>query len=238
MGAMQDRNGIWVVAVGDVEELPVELEAMIRHEGWRWDTFSDIDAFLSAPRHRQTMVLVVINTFTIASLNLIHNLVTILDLPVVAVSLEHHPTIVRASLDAGAEDLIALPTSTSELIARLRATVRLRFPGDDGERERSIYRLNETAREVSIVGEAPIHLSLAEYRLFKALLASANQPVSREYLRSLLTPFMRTSRSSALDVTMSRLRRKVGAARMVTIRGAGYRLIDRAEGAEQDVNTV
>lgn len=78
-----------------------------------------------------------------------------------------------------------------------------------------------------------IHLARAEYRVLQTLLAAPNRPVSREQLNAHLPPFTRSRGAGTLDVTIGRLRRKVGAGRLRTIRGIGYQLIDERPPAIQ-----
>jgi DNA-binding response OmpR family regulator len=127
MGLVQDGSGIRIVMIGEIGEIRSALPSAIRDESWQWQVFPTVDAFLAEPRHSQTVVIPVIDTFTTASLELTHNLAILLDLPVVVFGLEPHPEMVRAALEAGADDVIAIPSAIEEIIVRLRAIVRVAF---------------------------------------------------------------------------------------------------------------
>jgi PleD family two-component response regulator len=139
----QDSRGVRIVVIGDIGEIRSALPSAIRDEAWQWQVFPTMDGFLAAPRHPRTVVIPVIDTFTIASLELIRNLTLLLDLPVVVFALERHPVMVRAALEAGADDVIAIPSSIEEILVRLRAIVRVAFSRDDGCGEQTSYRLDD-----------------------------------------------------------------------------------------------
>ncbi|MCA1670278.1 MAG: winged helix-turn-helix domain-containing protein, partial [Thermomicrobia bacterium] len=117
-----------------------------------------------------------------------------------------------------------------EMVARLAAVIRVRF-GVQDEAHRSDYRLDEAAHLVSVVGAAPIRLSVSEYLLFRMLFAARNRPVARERLATIPLLHADLNGQNALDAIVSRLRRKVGAERIVTIRGIGYQLVDNCQAA-------
>lgn len=230
---IQDHRETRIAVIGEMGQIRSALPSAMKDEGWQIHAFPTLDAFLTAPRYPRTLVIVVIETFTIASLELIRNLAASLGLPVIAFGLEHHPMMVRAALEAGAEDVISIPSPVEEIVARLRAITRVRFPQGDRQSERQTYRLDEIARSVSIEGGPPIHLALAEFRMLKTLLAAPNQTVPREQLNAHLAPFTRSRGTGALDVTIGRLRRKLGEGRLRTIRGVGYQLVDERRHAAQ-----
>jgi DNA-binding response OmpR family regulator len=222
----QDHNGVWIVVIGEIGEIRSALPSAIRDEAWQWQVFPTMDAFLAAPRHPRTVVIPVIDTFTIASLELIRNLAVHLDLPVVVFGLERHPEMIRAALEAGADDMIAIPSPIEEILVRLRAIVRVAFSRSEVRGEQTTYRLDDAGQSVSLEGGPAMFLSLAEYRVLKTLLVASDQPVSREQLTAQIAPFTRSHGTEMLDVTISRLRHKLGAQRIRTIRSVGYQLID------------
>jgi two-component system, OmpR family, response regulator len=118
--------------------------------------------------------------------------------------------------------------TVEEMVARLGAVIRVRFGAQD-ELHRSDYRLDEAAHLVTISGGPPIRLSVSEYRLFRMLFAARNRPVARERLATIPLPHTELDGQNALDATVSRLRRKVGTDRIITIRAIGYQLVDNRQ---------
>lgn len=231
MAVTEKSLATWIVVIGEVKQIGAALPFAIQEEGWEMCALATLDAFLAAPRYPWTCVIVVIESFTIASLELIRNLTDSVGLPVIVTSLEHHPVMIRAALEAGAEDVMTIPVPIEELIARLRAIIRVRFCQHDWPNARPLYRLDDGTRSVSIDGGPEINLALVEYRVLKSLLNTPNQPVSRALLNEHLLPFTHSHKEGLLDVVIARLRRKVGAERLRTIRGVGYQLVDERRGS-------
>lgn len=88
-------------------------------------------------------------------------------------------------------------------------------------------RIDHEAHEVSLDGH-PIHLTLSEFILLTTLAESPRRAFSNEYLTQILTRSDWVNENHALQVTVSRLRRKLGESgrqprRVVTVHGYGYR---------------
>jgi DNA-binding response OmpR family regulator len=220
------RERIWISAIGNPTSIPTGLAHAIGGARWGWREATDIDLFLAGPRYPRDIVIVLIGTFTLASLDLIGMLTERLDLPVIVYALESHPMIVHAALEAGADDFIVASTSLEEFIARLRAVIRIRFQDTKRDGGPLPFHVDEGARTLSLPSGETVSLTLPEYHVFKALLAAGDQPVPRSRLVTTLAPFSRSSSSRLLDVTAAGLRRKVGAAHLRTVRGVGYQLVN------------
>ena len=135
-------------------------------------------------------------------------------------------------LEIGADDYLSKPFNPRELLARVRAILR-RSAGTQVAQEQTLLRtegleLNLAARTVLQNGKK-IELTDVEFALLEALMRSPGKVVSREdisenVLGRKFHPFDR-----ALDMHVSRLRRKLGEnseadEQVKTIRGVGYQL--------------
>jgi DNA-binding response OmpR family regulator len=135
-------------------------------------------------------------------------------------------------LEIGADDYLSKPFNPRELLARVRAILR-RSAGAQVVQEQTLLRadgleLNLAARTVLQSGKK-IELTDVEFALLEALMRSPGKVVSREDISEYVLgrkfhPFDR-----ALDMHVSRLRRKLGEnseadAQVKTIRGVGYQL--------------
>jgi two-component system response regulator CpxR len=141
-----------------------------------------------------------------------------------------------AGLDAGADDYVPKPFDPDELLARSRAVLRRsgRTIKSDELLDADGIRLIPAAREVWCEGVA-VPVTTIEYDILEFLARAAGRVISRDQLtvaiyRRQASPFDR-----AIDVHISRLRKKLGhhGDRIRTVRGAGY--LYRAGPAGEDV---
>ncbi len=218
----------WVMVLGEARAINTGFPSAIEAEGWQWDETTDIQSLLALSLPPRMVIAVPMPEFTVAAHALIRQLTSALALPVVVFSPECAPAVIQTALQSGADDFLPLPVMIEEMVARLAAVIRVRFGAQD-DLSRSDYRLDEAAHLVSIVGGAPLHLSVSEYRLFRMLFAARNRPVARERLATIPLLHADLDGQNALDAIVSRLRRKVGAERILTIRGIGYQLVDNRQ---------
>jgi two-component system copper resistance phosphate regulon response regulator CusR len=129
-------------------------------------------------------------------------------------------------LDTGADDYLVKPFDFGELIARIRALQRRPRHVDAPVIARGALHLDPVRREITAHGR-PLNLTSTEYGILELLMRRAPAVVERgaiaeQVWRDETEPLG----SNAIDVHLSRLRAKLpGAnARIVTVRGAGYRL--------------
>lgn len=138
-------------------------------------------------------------------------------------------------LELGADDYVAKPANPRELLARIRAVLRrrrtspatpiapvpsrpwLRFAG---------WRLDPVARELIDPDETLINLSDGEFRLLLALVERPRRVLSRDQLLDLSRGVQAEQFDRAIDVQVSRLRRKLARddrdELIRTVRNEGY----------------
>jgi two-component system phosphate regulon response regulator PhoB len=134
-------------------------------------------------------------------------------------------------LDAGADDYIAKPFSTKELLARVRAVLRRRAPEQMGGviavgglvLDSSTYRVS--------FNEQLLKLGPTEFKLLHHLMTNAERVHSRAQLLDKVWGDHVFIEERTVDVHVKRLREALGAqaGQMIeTVRGAGYRLSAQA----------
>lgn len=147
--------------------------------------------------------------------------------PVLILTAKGDPQDKVAGLDCGADDYLAKPFSTAELMARVRALLRR-----SGEQKDTVLRvgtlwLDTRTREVGR-GDAAIELTAREFSILEFLLYNKNRAISRFSLAEhvwgdAFDPF---SMSNFMDVHIKNLRKKIdvpGPPSIIrTIRGVGY----------------
>ena len=129
-------------------------------------------------------------------------------------------------LDAGADDYLVKPFDFGELLARIRALQRRPRGVDQPVITRGRLTLDPVKHEVAAHGH-PVALTVTEYRILELLMRRSPAVVDRRMIAEhAWADETDPLGSNAIDVQMSRLRAKLPDAgiRIVTVRGAGYRL--------------
>jgi two-component system response regulator MprA len=131
-------------------------------------------------------------------------------------------------LEAGADDCLDRPFALEELLARVRAVLRLRQRGDQLLRLSDLV-VDRLSLEVSRGGR-PIHLTRRELELLLAFMHRPRQVLRREELLARVWGYDLGTDTNVVEVYVLYLRRKLeagGEPRLLhTVRGAGYVLRD------------
>ena len=130
-----------------------------------------------------------------------------------------------AGLDAGADDYLAKPFQMEELIARLRALIRRSTGNASSELEAGDVRLDMRSGRVTLNG-TPVRLTAQEYKLLAYLMHHKGKVVSRTELIEHIYEEDFDRDSNTIEVFITRIRKKLGADLIQTIRGLGYSLDD------------
>lgn len=128
-----------------------------------------------------------------------------------------------AGLDSGADDYIGKPFDLDEVAARLRAIVRRGHGRASGQLEWKDVVL-DPARMSASRGGNPVSLSRREFVILQSLMEAPGVIQSRSALEEKLYGWQEEVESNTVEVHVHKLRAKLGAAFIETVRGAGYRL--------------
>ncbi len=128
-----------------------------------------------------------------------------------------------AGLDAGADDYLAKPFKTEELIARLRALIRRSTGNASSELAAGDVRLDTRSGRVTLKGE-PVKLTAQEFKLLSYLMHNKGKMVSRTELIEHIYDQDFDRDSNTIEVFITRIRKKLGADIINTTRGLGYSL--------------
>ena len=123
--------------------------------------------------------------------------------------------------DAGADDYVAKPFHVEELYARLGALIRRAHAQPAGAVIADGLRLDE-ARQVVISGDRTVALSGIEFRLLRYFMLHPGQVLSKSHLAEHVYDNDSDRDSNVIEVHVSHLRNKIGAALIKTRRGQGY----------------
>ncbi|GAB3115090.1 response regulator transcription factor [Janibacter alkaliphilus] len=136
-----------------------------------------------------------------------------------------HDTV--AGLDGGANDYMTKPFQFAELLARVRLRLRegeaaAAPTGDAGTVVAGDLTL-DLRRHVVTVGGRTHDLTAREFALLDTFVAHRDQVLSREQILGMVWDMDFDPGSNVVDVFVRALRGKIGAERILTVRGVGYR---------------
>ena len=127
-------------------------------------------------------------------------------------------------LDTGADDYLTKPFSYVVLVARIRALLRRRGGGSASPvLTVGALRMDTAARRVHLGGDE-VTLTAKEFAVLEQLALRAGQVVSKADILEHVWDFAYDGDPNIVEVYVSALRRKLSAAAIRTVRGAGYRL--------------
>src|SRR3954453_8445546 len=147
--------------------------------------------------------------------------------PILMMSARGDALDVVSGLEAGADDYVVKPVDTSVLVARIRSLLRRAsfVPGPEPTAELVFgdLTIDPHGLEVRRAGE-PVALAPTELRLLLEFAANPGIVLDRRTLLRDVWDYGWDGDSRVVDLCVQRLRKKVGADRIETVRGFGYKL--------------
>ncbi|MEQ1952244.1 response regulator transcription factor [Mesorhizobium sp. CN2-181] len=126
-------------------------------------------------------------------------------------------------LNSGADDYLVKPFDLGELSARIHAVARRYSQQSAPQITIGAITIVPAERRISRDGE-PLELTAREWAVLDSLLSRPGSIVSKARIEDALYAFGAEIESNAVEVYVSRLRKKLGAETIATVRGIGYRL--------------
>jgi two-component system KDP operon response regulator KdpE len=154
-------------------------------------------------------------------------------LPILIISARHDDANKVALLDAGADDYLVKPFSISELLARMRVTLRHRgtvVAASQTHYKRGMLEI-DLAKHVTLKSGVPVHLTPTEFKLLARLVRQAGQVVTHRQLLVDVWGAEHVDQTHYLRLYMGQLRAKLEAnptepVLLLTEPGVGYRLAE------------
>jgi two-component system, OmpR family, response regulator len=164
-------------------------------------------------------------------------------LPVIMLTARGSETDRIVGLELGADDYVAKPFNPRELLARINSVLRRARAHLDAPQAGTghclrfeQWTLDTRRRELMDPKGVVVDLSTGEYDLLLTFLEAPQRVLSRDQLMDAAKHRMATGADRAIDIQVSRLRRKIdvseeGQAIIKTIRGTGYMFVPSVERA-------
>ncbi|HEX9063640.1 MAG TPA: response regulator transcription factor [Streptosporangiaceae bacterium] len=147
--------------------------------------------------------------------------------PVIVLTARNSTEDVVTGLDSGASDYVRKPFRLAELLARIRLQLRHEPGAEEFVLRNGSLSLDVRTRQMTADGRT-IDLSAREFTMAEFFMRHPGQVLSREQLLSHVWGYDYDPMSNVVEVYVRYLRNKIGPDRIVTVRGAGYRLVREA----------
>ena len=155
--------------------------------------------------------------------------------PIIVLSARSDESDKVSSLDSGANDYITKPFGTAELLARVRAALRVTRHNLQATAPGSVFRVDDLVidydRRQVTVGGNPVHLTQTEYNILALLSQHTGKVMTYSSIIREIWGAMDNGNVKKLQVNMANIRKKLGCRpgdnRYVTNElGVGYRMLD------------
>ena len=222
-----------ILVVEDEPTLADAVSYALRNDGHEVETVGDGAEAIAVAQERPFDVLVLdLMLPKLSGIEVCRRLRTESSVPILMLTARDAEVDRVLGLEAGADDYLTKPFSMSELLARVRAMLRRRdFDAADAGHVRAVggLRLDLERYEATLDGEA-LQLTQSELKLLALLARDPGRVYSRREIMQHLWESAYLGDARAADLHVSNIRRKIerdpeNPERLVTVRGAGYKLL-------------
>ena len=225
-----------VLIVDDDEGLKQQIASYLENNGYRVETARDAPTMDHALA-QSTFDVVILDLMMPGEdgLSICRRLSAQNDIAIIIMSAMGEEVDRIVGLELGADDYLPKPSNPRELLARIRAVLRRRPPGGGEATPRQArtynfagYQLDPARRRLKAPSGLIVLLTRGELSLLVSLLDRAGEVLTRDQLLDTARVEDADVFDRAIDVQISRLRRKLGEGDrqdiIRTVRGVGYRL--------------
>ncbi len=144
--------------------------------------------------------------------------------PVIITTAQDQVSVRIEGLNAGADDYLVKPFDLAEMSARIAAVAR-RYGGNPIPTVISAGLSIDLAQRIVRIDDRPVSLTAREWAVLERLLSRRGAIVTKPEIEDSLYAFGAEIESNAVEVYISRLRKKLGHQAVRTVRGLGYQVL-------------
>jgi DNA-binding response OmpR family regulator len=222
-----DVEPVRILVVDDEPHITNFLRLGLKYEGFSVAIAEDgPEAFHKVDRFRPHIVVLDLRLPGIDGLDVAERLRRDPELLIIMLTARDQVSDRIAGLEVGADDYVVKPFDFDELLARIRALTRRRFPTRGGILRGGPIALDQDQHVVTVNGSV-VNLSPREYDLLRLFLLNPRRVLSRQLILDRVWGFDFFGDDNNVEVYVGYLRRKLGedARHLIeTVRGLGYRL--------------
>lgn len=227
-----------ILAVDDDPEILNLLSRGLKFEGYEVETAETGEKAIARFRESAPdLVLLDVMMPGIDGIEVAREMRKLRDTPVLMLTAKDAVTDKVAGLDAGADDYIVKPFVFDELLARIRAHLRRKLPGEAQLLQFSDLTLNTATHEVRRNGQL-IELTSKEFELLMLFLQHPRQVLNREFIYDKVWGYDFGGESNIIEVYVRYLRSKLetnSRTKLIhTVRGVGYVLREPEPAVQPD----
>jgi two-component system KDP operon response regulator KdpE len=218
-----------ILVIDDEAQIRRLLEITLSNLGWEVFTApTGLEGLEAVRGAKPELILLDLNLPDMTGMELLGRLREWSSVPVIVVSVRDAERDIVELLNAGADDYVAKPFYTNELIARIEAVHRRRMPEREPIFRSGRLEVDAERREARVAGEL-VRLTPTEYAVLDILVRYSGRIVTRERLLKEVWGPAGEAEEGSLRVYINSLRKKVEAdpsapELIVTEAGVGYRL--------------
>jgi two-component system KDP operon response regulator KdpE len=224
-----------ILVVDDEPQMRRFLRASLGSQGYRVvEAGSALEATQLATSHNPDLILLDLGLPDKDGTDLVREMREWTRIPIVVVSARGREDDKVVALDAGANDYLTKPFGVKELLARIRAALRVALSSSAPESpviEIGPLSIDRSRREVTVRGE-PVRLTPLEYKLLVFLAENPGKVLTHKQILSEVWGTTHSSQPHHVRVHVAELRKKIETDPaepeiLLTEPGVGYRLNDR-----------
>lgn len=217
-----------ILIIEDEKKIARVLQLELEHEGYETDAaFTGISGLDKFKEQSWDLVLLDVMLPELSGLEVLRRIRSSdTSTPVILLTARNSIPDKVSGLDLGANDYVTKPFEIEELLARVRASLRMTQSKQENNTVLTVkdWTVNEKTREV-LNGEESVDLTPKEFDLLVYFIENKGQALNREQILNRVWGFDYYGDTNIVDVYVRHLRKKLDLSDvLLTIRGVGYRL--------------